>query len=76
MVLASGLKLAKNGDQLGQLAGGSAALVAGVIAAFITALISVSWLLKYISHHNFRPFAYYRIVAGIVILLLLAGNVL
>jgi undecaprenyl-diphosphatase len=76
MVLASGLKLVKNGDQLGQLAGGSAALLCGVIAAFITALISVSWLLKYISHHNFKPFAYYRIVAGIVILILLAGNVL
>ncbi|CAN5354880.1 undecaprenyl-diphosphate phosphatase [soil metagenome] len=76
MVLASGLKLAKNGDQLGQLAGGPAALLVGVVAAFITALLSVVWLLKYISHHNFKPFAYYRIAAGIIILLLLAGNVL
>jgi undecaprenyl-diphosphatase len=76
MVLASGLKLAKNGDQLGQLAGGPTALLVGVVAAFITALLSVAWLLKYISHHNFKPFAYYRIAAGIIILLLLAGNVL
>lgn len=72
MVLASGLKLIKGGDQLGQLAGGTPALIAGVIAAFVTALLSVSWLLRYISHHNFRPFAYYRVVAGIAILLLLA----
>ncbi len=76
MILASGLKLVKDGDQLGQLAGGPAALLAGMVAAFVTALISVSWLLKYISHHNFKPFAYYRIGAGVVILLLVAMNVL
>jgi undecaprenyl-diphosphatase len=76
MVLASGLKLVQHGDQLGQLAGGSAALIAGIAAAFITAFLSVKWLLKYISHHNFRPFAYYRVVAGLAILLLLATGVL
>lgn len=76
MVLASGLKLAKGSSQLSQLAGGSTALIAGVVAAFITALFSVSWLLKYISHHNFKPFAYYRIAAGALILVLLAVNVL
>jgi undecaprenyl-diphosphatase len=76
MVLASGLKLTHGSSQLSELAGGSVALIAGVVAAFITALFSVSWLLKYISHHNFKPFAYYRIGAGIIILLLVAGNVL
>lgn len=76
MVLASGLKLVQNGDQLSHLAGGPAALLVGVVAAFITALLSVAWLLKYISHHNFKPFAYYRIAAGVIILLLLATNVL
>jgi undecaprenyl-diphosphatase len=76
MILASGLKLFKDAGQLGQLAGGTAALIAGVIAAFLTALISITWLLRYISRHNFKPFAYYRIAAGLVILLLLAMNVL
>jgi undecaprenyl-diphosphatase len=76
MVLASGLKLFKEGGQLGQLPGGSPALIAGVITAFITAYLSINWLLRYIAHHNFKPFAYYRIAAGVVILLLLATNVI
>lgn len=76
MILASGLKITKNGDLIGQLPGGSPALIAGVVTAFITALLSVSWLLRYISHHNFKPFAYYRIIAGLVIFVLLATNVL
>lgn len=76
LVLASGLKLVKHGDQLGQLPGGTAALVLGLIAAFITALFSVSWLLRYISGHNFKVFAYYRIALGALILLLLATNIL
>ncbi|MEO6513502.1 MAG: undecaprenyl-diphosphate phosphatase [Candidatus Saccharimonadales bacterium] len=76
LVLASGLKLVKHGDQLGQLPGGASALVLGLIAAFITALLSVSWLLRYISGHNFKAFAYYRIALGALILLLLAVNVL
>jgi undecaprenyl-diphosphatase len=76
MVLASGLKLFKDSDRLGQLPGGSIALIAGVVTAFLTALLSVSWLLRYIAHHNFKPFAYYRIAAGLVILLLLATSVI
>ena len=76
LVLASGLKLVKHGNQLGQLPGGSLALLAGLLAAFITALASISWLLRYISGHNFQAFAYYRIGLGIIILVLLANNVL
>jgi undecaprenyl-diphosphatase len=76
LVLASGFKLVKHGDQLGQLPGGTAALLLGLVAAFVTALLSVSWLLRYISGHNFKAFAYYRIALGGVILLLLTVNVL
>ena len=38
------------------------------IAAFISAFICVRWLLHYVSHHNFKPFAWYRIAFGLVIL--------
>ncbi len=41
----------------------------GFIAAFVAALVCVRWLLHYISHHDFRLFAWYRIVFGGVILL-------
>lgn len=73
LVLASGYKLVKHGDAFGQISGGYVSLAVGLVAAFVTALLAVSWLLRYISRHNFRPFAYYRIALGIVILLLLGA---
>jgi undecaprenyl-diphosphatase len=76
MILASGFKLFKDGNELAQLPGGSLALIAGVATAFMTALLSITWLLRYISRHNFKPIAYYRIAAGALILLLLGANVL
>lgn len=72
MVLATAYKLVKNHHQVAQLPGGGAALVVGIITAFLTGLLAVSWLLQYISHHNFKKFAYYRIGFGFFILLLLA----
>lgn len=74
IVLASAYKLYKYGDQLDQIAGGAPALVAGLVTAFITALLSISWLLKYVSRHNFKPFAYYRIGFGVFLLVLIWGT--
>lgn len=76
LVLASGYKLAKYSDSIHTLPGGAGALAAGLVFAFITALLAISWLLKYISHHSFRPFAYYRIVLGVLILLFIGTGVL
>lgn len=69
LVLASGLKLIKNPEAVSQISGGPTTLVLGLVSAFITALISISWLLRYVSRHNFRPFAYYRVILGVAILL-------
>jgi undecaprenyl-diphosphatase len=44
------------------------AIAVGFVAAFISAFICVRWLLHYVAHHNFKPFAWYRIVFGLVIL--------
>jgi undecaprenyl-diphosphatase len=41
----------------------------GFVAAFVSALLCVRWLLRYVAHHDFRAFAWYRIVFGGVILL-------
>jgi undecaprenyl-diphosphatase len=38
----------------------------GGLTAFIAALCSINWFLRYISHHSFVPFGVYRIVAGIM----------
>lgn len=76
MILATLYKLAKNRHEITHLPGGTAALVVGVITAFVTGLLAVSWLLQYISKHNFKKFAYYRIAFGFFIFLLLAVGAL
>ncbi|MET0209448.1 MAG: undecaprenyl-diphosphate phosphatase [Burkholderiaceae bacterium] len=40
----------------------------GLLFSFLSAWICVRWLLKYIASHSFVPFAYYRIVFGIIVL--------
>ncbi len=40
----------------------------GFVVAFISALFVVNWLINYISKHGFKPFAYYRIIAGSIII--------
>ena len=40
----------------------------GFFVSFVAAWFCVRWLLKYISTHTFVPFAWYRIVFGIVVL--------
>jgi undecaprenyl-diphosphatase len=43
-------------------------LLVGFVIAFITALIVIRAFLRYVSRHNFVPFAYYRIVFGLLVL--------
>ncbi len=40
----------------------------GLLFSFISAWFCVRWLLKYISTHDFIPFAWYRIAFGLVVL--------
>ena len=40
----------------------------GLVFSFISAWLCVRWLLRYISSHSFVPFAYYRIVFGVLVL--------
>ncbi|HBK43805.1 MULTISPECIES: undecaprenyl-diphosphate phosphatase [unclassified Polynucleobacter] len=44
------------------------AIVVGFISAFISAFICVRWLIHYVAGHNFIPFAWYRIVFGVLVL--------
>lgn len=43
----------------------------GLVAAFLSALVVVRWLIRWVSQHNFNGFAYYRIAAGLLVLLVL-----
>ncbi len=51
-------------------------LAVGTVVSGIVAWFAVGWLLRYIAQHNFTAFGYYRIAAGVVILLLVAAMVL
>jgi undecaprenyl-diphosphatase len=41
---------------------------AGSVTSFVSAFFCVRWLLRYISHHDFTAFAWYRIAFGLVVL--------
>ena len=40
----------------------------GFAAAFVSAFACVRWLIRYVAHHDFVPFAWYRIVFGAIVL--------
>jgi undecaprenyl-diphosphatase len=40
----------------------------GLVTAFFSALACVHWLIRYVSRHDFVPFAWYRIAFGLVVL--------
>ena len=40
----------------------------GLVFSFLSAWLCVRWLLRYVSTHDFVPFAWYRIAFGIVVL--------
>ncbi|CAG1016877.1 undecaprenyl-diphosphatase [Burkholderiaceae bacterium] len=41
----------------------------GLVFAFFSALLCIRWLIRYVSTHDFVPFAWYRIVFGGLVLL-------
>ena len=46
-------------------------LAVGLIVSFISALICIRWLLRYVASHTFNVFAWYRIILGVLILIVL-----
>ena len=45
------------------------AIAVGFVAAFISSFICVRWLIQYVASHTFVPFAWYRIIFGVVVLI-------
>jgi undecaprenyl-diphosphatase len=41
---------------------------AGLVFAFISALLCIRWLIRYVSSHGFGVFAWYRIAFGLIVL--------
>ena len=44
-------------------------LLFGMAVAFLVAVLTISFLMKYIRKHDFKLFGYYRIVLGIIVLI-------
>ena len=61
------LKIANSTQEFG-FAEFAPTLLVGFVAAFISAFICVRWLIHYVAHHNFIPFAWYRIIFGVLVL--------
>jgi len=46
-------------------------ILVGFVTAFFSALFVIRWLIGYVSHNDFSPFGWYRIVIGSGMLLFL-----
>ena len=51
------------------------ALAVAFLASMVTAFVAVKWLLRYIQSHRFTAFAWYRVLLGAALLILLPANV-
>ena len=67
LTIASAYDVYKHRDLLA-LADDGSLFAVGLVAAFLSALLAVKALLRYISHHNFIIFAWYRIIFGLVVI--------
>ena len=74
MVGATTLELVKHHDTLmaGASGVGFGTVAVGFVVSFVVAIVIVRAFVSYISRHGFAPFAWYRIIAGLVALAWLA----
>jgi undecaprenyl-diphosphatase len=70
---AAGLfEAAKGKDELSAL--GVGPMLVGIVVAFATAYASIAWLLRFVASNSLRPFIWYRIGLGLLVIVgLLAG---
>jgi len=40
----------------------------GMVVSFVCAFVVIRWLIRYVASHDFKPFAWYRIAFGLVVL--------
>jgi undecaprenyl-diphosphatase len=70
MMAATSYDLYKGGATLD--GDGLATIAVGFVVSFLVALLVVKWLVRFVQHHGFQPFAWYRIAVGTLILALLS----
>jgi undecaprenyl-diphosphatase len=73
-VLASGLYEMRKIGESGQVAWGPTILA--TVIAFAVGYAVIAWLLRYVTTHSFLPFVIYRIVLGVLLMVLLSTGAL
>lgn len=68
LIVASLYDLYKHRDLL-EFAADMPVFVLGTVTAFFSALLAIKALLRYISHHDFLIFAWYRLIFGAIVLI-------
>ncbi|GAA1133104.1 undecaprenyl-diphosphate phosphatase [Kribbella jejuensis] len=53
---------------------GAAPLLIGTVVSFVVAYASIAWLLRFVAKHSIELFAFYRVLLGIVLLILLSTS--
>jgi undecaprenyl-diphosphatase len=69
MLAATVYDLYRARDTLG--ADGMDLIAVGFVVSFVVAIIVVRWMMAFITRHGFAPFAYYRILIGILLFVLI-----
>lgn len=57
------------GNNIELIANNLSIFVVGVVIAFISGLLCIEFLLKYIKKHDFKIFMWYRVILGIVVII-------
>ncbi|WP_371402576.1 undecaprenyl-diphosphate phosphatase [Kribbella sp. NBC_00662] len=53
---------------------GAVPLLVGTVVSFLVAYASIAWLLRFVAKHTIEVFAFYRVLLGIVLVILLATS--
>lgn len=75
LLAAGALEVVSKSGDISHGVGWTATIIATVVS-FVVAYVSISWLLKFIARHTYTVFIVYRVVVGVVLLVLLATKTL
>jgi undecaprenyl-diphosphatase len=55
---------------------GAGQMLLGIAVAFVVALASIAWLLRFVATNTLKPFVWYRIAVAVILVIVLATGVL
>ncbi|MER7070346.1 undecaprenyl-diphosphate phosphatase [Terrabacter sp. NPDC000476] len=64
------------GEKSGLAALGVGPVLVGLVVAFVVAFASIAWLLRFVASNSLMAFVWYRVLLGVVLVVVLATNVI